>query len=66
MTAVPFGGTTGACHESTAAITVAAEWLASTPAHQRPRPLIPHLQRAFGLSAVEAVQAIREANSNNH
>lgn len=60
---LPIGGSTGACHESTAAIQVAAEWLASTPQAERPKPIVPHLQKTFGLSAVEAVMAIREARS---
>jgi hypothetical protein len=40
----------------------AAAWLASTPESDRPHPIIPALRERFGLSAVEAVEAIREAN----
>lgn len=46
----------------TEAIQQAAQWLATTPQHQRPAHLIPHLRKEFGLSASEAVAAIREAN----
>jgi hypothetical protein len=63
---IPVGGTTGLSHEHSAAIETAAEWLASTPQAERPRPIVPHLQRTFGLSAIEAVQAIRESNTHNH
>lgn len=40
----------------------AARWLATTPEHQRPHPIIPHITKSFGLSYTEAVDAIREAN----
>lgn len=42
------------------AIQKAARWLATekTPPH----PIIPALRKQFGLSATEAVQAIRESN----
>lgn len=40
----------------------AARWLATTPQHMRPHPIIPHLKKAFGLSPKEAAQAIQEAN----
>lgn len=57
---VPVGGTTGLCHENTAAISEAARWYA---AHrdQCERPVIPALRRRFGLTAHEAVCALREA-----
>lgn len=58
---IAIGGTTGHCHQTTAAIDQAAEWLASTSQLDRPHPIIPHLQRTFGLTAMEAVQAIRDA-----
>lgn len=38
----------------------AAKWLATEKAP--PHPIIPALQKQFGLSAKEAVDAIREAN----
>ncbi|MGN6144414.1 MAG: hypothetical protein ACTHOP_12575 [Mesorhizobium sp.] len=44
------------------AIQKAAQWLATTPERQRPHPIIPHLVREFGLSAAEAVKAIRESH----
>lgn len=40
----------------------AANWLATTPVDQRPSPLLPYLQKQFGLTAAQAVAAIREAN----
>lgn len=43
-------------------IDTAAEWLASRPAHQAPRPIVPELRKLFGLSAIEACAAIRQAN----
>ncbi|MEZ5782368.1 MAG: hypothetical protein R3D70_12220 [Rhizobiaceae bacterium] len=66
MNTVPVGGTTGLSHEHSAAIETAAEWLASTPQSDRPKPIVPHLQKAFGLTALEAIEAIREATQNNH
>jgi hypothetical protein len=48
-------------HEPCAAIEEAARWLATTPRHQRPRPIVPSLRQRFGLSAAEACEAIREA-----
>lgn len=54
---------TGLDHETTAAIDLAAEYLIRTPRENRPdRPLVPFLRERFGLTAVEACQAIREAN----
>ena len=61
MSAVPFGGSTGLDHETSAAIDEAAAWLATCPAHQRPSPIIPAVCARFGLRPVEACQALREA-----
>lgn len=58
---IPVGGTTGLSHEHSAAIDAAAEWLASTSQEKRPHPIVPALRQRFGLTALEAVQAIREA-----
>ena len=55
------GGSTGCCHESSAGVDEAAKWLASTPWEQRPHPLVPGIRSRFGLSVLEAVQAIKEA-----
>lgn len=41
-------------------VTGAANWLASEKS--LPHPIIPELRKRFGLSAAEAVRAIREAN----
>lgn len=59
---LPIGGTTGLCHETSAGFDLAVDWLVSTPRHQRPHPLIPHLRATFGLTAGEAIDAIRGAN----
>jgi len=59
MSALPVGGTTGLDHESSAAIDEAARWLATEP--NLPRPIVPSLQKRFGLTAAEACAAIREA-----
>lgn len=40
----------------------AAIWLATTPNTAKPRPVVPYLREQFGLSAVEAIQAITESN----
>jgi hypothetical protein len=42
-------------------IAAAAEWLATTPRDRR-RPIIPQLRERFGITALEAIEAIREAN----
>lgn len=62
MTNLPIGGTTGHCHESTAAIEEAAAWLASPLRQRVNRPIVPHLKETFGLTTMEAMDAIREAN----
>lgn len=49
-------------HEHSAAIDEAARWLTVLAPHEKPSPVIPELQRRFGLSPVEACQAIAEAN----
>lgn len=56
----PLGGTTGLCHASTSAIEAAARWYRANR-ETAERPLIPALRRRFGLTAHEAVQALREA-----
>lgn len=38
----------------------AAMWLSATG--EPPRPLVPYLRRAFGLSAAEAIRVIRRAH----
>ncbi|WP_051407809.1 helix-turn-helix domain-containing protein, partial [Mesorhizobium sp. LNHC229A00] len=48
--------------DSSAATDKAAQWLASTPREQRPRPVMVELRERLGLSAVDACAAIREAN----
>ncbi|MEJ5081070.1 hypothetical protein [Ochrobactrum sp. MYb379] len=40
----------------------AAIWLATTPQLSKPRPVIPHLRQAYGLTAQQAVEAITESN----
>lgn len=58
---VPVGGTTGLCHQSSEAITLAATWYRANR-YACPRPVVPALQRRFGLSIAEAISALREAN----
>lgn len=48
-------------HEHSETIREAALWLATTPDHAKPRPIIPELRKRFGLSAREACAAISEA-----
>ena len=57
---VPVGGTTGFDHESSAVIDEAAAWLAMQS--PRPSPVVPALQKWFGLTAAESCAAIREAS----
>lgn len=40
----------------------AATWLATTPDDRKPHPLVPYLQKTFGLTAGQAIAAIREAH----
>ena len=49
-------------HQNTAAIELAGEWLSQTPRDRIGRPIIPTLREKFGLTASEAVEAVREAN----
>ncbi len=60
--AIPVGGTTGLSQAHSAAVEEAAAWLSSVPSARRPRPIVPHLKARFGLSAQEAVEALREGN----
>jgi hypothetical protein len=57
------GGTTCHLQESRDAIGEAAQFLATTPLHERPKPLVPALKTKFGLSALGTCQAIRESRS---
>jgi hypothetical protein len=43
--------------EPTEAVTLAAEWLASTPPEQIEGPLIPAIRMRFPLSVIEACEA---------
>lgn len=55
---------TSAPGESTAVspkVQEAGRWLASMAPEHRPRPIVPELQKRFGLTAKEACAAIREA-----
>lgn len=53
---------TPAEHETSEAVTLAAQWLVSTPQASRGGRAVPQLKARFGLTAVEATAAIREAN----
>ena len=59
---LPVGGSTGCCHEFTAAVSEAARYLAVVPPEHRPRPLVPALRQMFDLSAVQACEAIAESH----
>lgn len=49
-------------NEHSSAIEVAAAWLSQTSRDRINRPIVPTLKAQFGLTASEAVAAIREAN----
>ncbi len=42
-------------------VTEAATWLATTPDHLKPHPLIPELKKRFAITTFEATQAATEA-----
>lgn len=52
----------GLCHSSADAISVAASFLVEVPVEKRLRPTLPLLKDRFGLSPVQAIEAIREAD----
>ena len=54
---LPVGGTTGLCHQSSEAISIAGHWYAENRGTCE-RPQIPALRRRFGLTTKEACQAI--------
>ncbi|WP_412063752.1 hypothetical protein [Rhizobium sp. SYY.PMSO] len=51
---------TGADHEHNESVTLAAQWLADQ--REAPARAVPELRQRFGLSAVEACEAIATAN----
>lgn len=51
---------TGLCHESTEQITIAAAWYRQHR-EECPRPVVPHLRQTFGLSPLQACEAVAEA-----
>lgn len=57
---VPVGGTSGHCHESTVAIEAATAWLLAEP-DVRGRAIVPELKCRFGLTTLEACEAIGQA-----
>lgn len=59
---IPVGGTTGLDHASTAAIDEAVAWLVVNPRSTRTTATVPELRQRFGLTPVEACQAIGIAN----
>lgn len=46
----------------TAPVTEAAAWLASRRHDRIGKPIVPLLREMFGLSSIQAIEAIREAN----
>ncbi|TKB12803.1 MAG: hypothetical protein E5V75_23995 [Mesorhizobium sp.] len=59
---LPGRGLTGLDHETSEAVACAGEWLSTTSRERIGRPIIPVLRERFGLSAPEAIEAVREAN----
>ncbi|MEO3385107.1 hypothetical protein [Mesorhizobium sp. CAU 1741] len=59
---IPIGGSTGCDHEHSAAVDEAAAWLSQTPPQAIGKPVIPALRQRFGLTPLEACEAVREAN----
>lgn len=53
---------TGLCHTSADAIDAAAIFLVETPVEKRLRPTLPLLKERFGLTPVQAIEAIRAAD----
>ena len=49
-------------HEHTAKIDQAVEYLATTPAQERREPVVPAVCSMFGLTSLEALAAIAEAD----
>lgn len=49
-------------HEHSARIDLAARFLALTPPHARPTPLVPALKAMFDLTSSEAAEAIAESH----
>lgn len=58
--ALPVGGTTGLCLQSSAVIDIAAAWYRANLATCE-HPIIPALRRRFGLTPVQAIAVLREA-----
>jgi hypothetical protein len=58
---LPAGGTTGLCHQSSAAIDEAAAWY-SANRDACPRPVLPEIRARFGLTTKEACGALAIAN----
>ena len=59
---LPVGGSTGLCHEHTAAIDECAAYLVAVPPEERPRPLLPAMREMFGLTSSEVCAAIRQSH----
>lgn len=61
--AIPVGGSTGHCHESSEAISIAARWIAENRDRliREKRALVPAVREAFGLGVMDAVRACAES-----
>lgn len=59
---IPVGGSTGLCHEASAAVDECARYLAAVPPGERPTPLVPAMREMFGISAIEVCAAIRQSH----
>lgn len=49
-------------HEHSAAVDEAITYLRSVPPGERPRPLVPALRAMFGITSIEAAEAIRQSH----
>lgn len=52
-------------HEWSGALDEAVRWLSGNPRDRISRPIVPALKAQFGLTTLEAIEVIREANLRN-
>lgn len=57
---LPVCGSPGLCHQSSAAIEIAAAWY-RTHSAECEHPIIPALRRRFGLTPLQAIAVLRDA-----
>lgn len=56
-------GFTPTAHKHASAVDLAVQWLIATPGQDRPRPVVPFLRQRFGLTPLQAIDAIRLAEA---